>query len=99
MNALPESFSLAPEKLTLLNEFIKNPASYMEEKAQLESAATETYQPQSVTIQEILQNMFDTFNANIESEDKGEGEAQKNFEELMATKSKELATMKAVLNS
>lgn len=55
------------------------------------------YAPRSTAIQGILKSMYDAFAANLEKANGEEGDSQKAFEELMATKKQELETLKAAL--
>merc|ERR1712137_910153 len=56
------------------------------------------YAPQSTQIQGILKGMYDAFTADMEKSNAEEADQQKSFEELMATKKKELATLQSTLN-
>merc|ERR1719440_1866497 len=97
MNVLPTTGKLSPQHMSLLSKFMQDPAAaeYYEEKA----AAKSSYSPASSTILGILKDMYDTFTANLESETQTEATAQKNFEDLMGVKAKELATLKSVLEA
>eukprot|EP00445_Apocalathium_hangoei_P057118 CAMPEP_0204094372 /NCGR_PEP_ID=MMETSP0360-20130528/190894_1 /ASSEMBLY_ACC=CAM_ASM_000342 /TAXON_ID=268821 /ORGANISM="Scrippsiella Hangoei, Strain SHTV-5" /LENGTH=755 /DNA_ID=CAMNT_0051043683 /DNA_START=79 /DNA_END=2346 /DNA_ORIENTATION=- len=55
------------------------------------------YAPQSTQIQGILKGMYDTFVGDTEKANAKEADAQKAFEELMATKLRELETLEATL--
>jgi len=55
------------------------------------------YAPQSSQIQGILKGMYDAFTSDLEKDNAEEAESQKSFEELMATKAQELATLQATL--
>jgi len=55
------------------------------------------YAPQSTQIQGILRGMYEAFTRDLESDNAAEAESQKNYEELMNTKSQELATLQATL--
>merc|ERR1719146_99221 len=55
------------------------------------------YAPQSTQIQGILKGMYDAFTSDLEKDNAEEAEAQKSFEEIMATKRQELATLEATL--
>merc|ERR1712217_129753 len=55
------------------------------------------YAPQSTQIQGILKGMYDSFTADLEKANAEEAEEQKAFEQLMATKKTELATLQATL--
>jgi hypothetical protein len=55
------------------------------------------YAPQSSQITGILQGMYDAMTADLEKDNAHEAESQKSFEELMATKKQEQATLTATL--
>merc|ERR1719375_711963 len=57
--------------------------------------AEASYSPQSATIQGILKDMYDTFSSDLESRVETEATAQRNFEDLIAIKVKELKHMQA----
>jgi hypothetical protein len=57
------------------------------------------YAPQSTQIQGILKGMYDQFTADIEKDNAEESDKQKAFEEFIATKEKELATLKETLET
>merc|ERR1719261_1786163 len=90
---LPMNTKLAPKDLALVSAFTADPESYYDQKAD----AKASYSPASATIQGILKDMYDTFTADLERITEDEASAQKAFEDLMATKAKELATLKATL--
>lgn len=55
------------------------------------------YAPKSTQIQGILKSMYDAFAHDLEKDNADEANQQKAFEELMATKKQELATLEATL--
>lgn len=55
------------------------------------------YAPQSTQIQGILKGMYDAFTADLEKDNADEANSQKSYEEFMAVKKKELATLKTTL--
>jgi len=55
------------------------------------------YAPQSTQIQGILKGMYDTFTADLEKDNAEEANQEKSFQELMATKKQELATLQNTL--
>merc|ERR1719401_3319320 len=55
------------------------------------------YAPRSTQIQGILKSMYDTFAKDMEKNNVDEANQQKAFEELMATKKREEATLRAEL--
>jgi len=89
VNALPSTHKVSAEQMSLLSQFMK-------QEPEVENApAKASYSPASSTILGILKDMYDTFTANLETETQSEATSQKNFETLMATKNKELATLKS----
>merc|ERR1719506_3353295 len=93
VEVLPTNNRLSPRDLALVSAFTADPESYYDQKAD----AKASYSPASATIQGILKDMYDTFTADLERITEEEASAQKAFEDLMATKAKELATLKAIL--
>jgi len=55
------------------------------------------YAPQSATIQGILQEMYQTFATDLQAADSTEADANRAFEDLMATKQEELILLQAEL--
>jgi len=55
------------------------------------------YAPQSTQIQGVLKGLYDAFTTGLEKANGEESDAQKAYEELMATKQAELATLEATL--
>merc|ERR1719160_1887016 len=93
IKALPSSAELSPEQLQVVTDFLQDPAEFYDRKAQKEAS----YSPASSTIMGILKDMYDTFVKNLEHETDVESEAQKNYEDLMAVKTKEHASLDAEL--
>merc|ERR1719421_232057 len=93
VRSLPADTNLSPEQLQVVTDFLQDPAEFYDQKAQKEAA----YSPASSTIMGILKDMYDTFVKNLESETDVESTAQKNYEDLMAVKEKEFATLSAEL--
>ena len=87
MHALPENHTISPDRMALLASFMKEPADYYNDKA----AAKSTYSPASTTIVGTLQDMRDTFMQHLEGQTQSEATSQKNYEDMTAVKSKELA--------
>merc|ERR1719159_1189123 len=89
----PKLDGLTPEKARLLKSFFEDPLSllqdpvdYYDQKAQ----AKASYSPQSATIMGILKDMYDTFAADLEKSNQEESSKQEAFEELIATKTKQV---------
>jgi predicted nucleic acid-binding Zn-ribbon protein len=96
LKLLPKD-SLADDDMSTINNFVNDPEGFMGKKS---AAFLETshnphgdYAPASTAIQGILKNMYDTFVDNIQSMNTEEATKQKNFEELIATKQRELAAL------
>merc|ERR1719235_2835321 len=86
---LPADHLLSPASLAQLTSFTNTPADYLDEKAKKSSS----FSPQSATIQGILKDMYDTFSMNLEKATETEATQQKNYEDLMAVKNKEMHTL------
>jgi len=97
------SNSMSASDLEKVKEFISKPEDFVGNRAGVMSAAQIAqnpfgdYAPQSTQIQGILKGMYDAFTADIEKDNAEESEKQKAFEELMATKRQEQATLEATL--
>jgi len=65
--------------------------------AQVEKNPFGDYAPQSTQIQGILKGMYDAFTSDLEKDNAEEATKQKSFEDLIATKKTELATLQATL--
>jgi len=89
LHALPENHKISPDQMALLANFMKGPEDYYNDKA----AAKSSYSPASTTIMGILKDMYDTFTQNLEGQTQSEATSQKNYEDMMAVKSKELADL------
>merc|ERR1719281_1489068 len=74
---------------------MQNPADYLDKKAKKSAS----YSPASGTIQGILKDMYDTFSMNLEKATETEATQQKNYETLMATKMKELASLTSTIEA
>merc|ERR1719160_15775 len=93
VRTLPADGDFSPDNMEMITKFLQDPSDFYDQKA----AAKESYSPASTTIMGILKDMYDTFVKNLESETSTESTAQMNFEDLMATKTKELASLTAEL--
>merc|ERR1712224_744874 len=76
---------VAPDTLQALQAFIQQPANF------------KSYQSQSGAIFGILNQMLDSFSANLSSAQKDELENSKNFEELKAAKTNEIEKLSVSL--
>merc|ERR1719352_1768402 len=98
---MPKAVSV--QDLEMVKRFVAKPEDFLGKPAKAMSAAQVgqnpfgDYAPQSTQIQGILKGMYDAFTAELEKDNAEEAETQKSFEELMATKAQELATLEATL--
>jgi predicted nucleic acid-binding Zn-ribbon protein len=89
MTRMPADHQLTPAQMSALMTFTKQPADYHDQKAKKSAS----FSPQSATIQGILKDMYDTFSMNLEKATETEATQQKNYEDLMAVKTKEMGTL------
>merc|ERR1719379_2490348 len=93
--------TLSEKDLALVKSFAAKPEEFLKEHtvamAQVGQNPFGDYAPQSTQIQGILKGMYDAFTADLEKDNAEEAESRKSFEELMATKAQELATLEATL--
>jgi len=80
---LPKSANVKAEHLSLLSEFASSGVN------------AARFAPQSVTIQGILTDMYNTFVTDLEEATQDEGAANRKFEDYIYEKEKELANMKS----
>jgi len=78
LQSLPMKSGVTQDKVALLAEV---------------SSGAARYAPQSATIQGILKDMYETFATDLEDATGEEATANRDYEEFMATKAKELAQM------
>merc|ERR1719235_2752798 len=96
---------MTPEDLDAAKNFVKDPTGFFSQKsasfagAQISQNPFGDYAPASTVIQGTLKNMYDTFTSQLESANADEAGRQKSYEELMSTKSQELATLKSTLEN
>jgi len=83
IEALPSSVTLKPKHAALLGELI-------------EARDGSKYAPQSWTVQGILGDMYDTFTADLESSTETEAERNREFEDFVADKTKQLLSMQGL---
>merc|ERR1719217_1188799 len=96
----PHLHKIPSHDLEIVQHFIDSPDDFLHNSvsaAQVGNNPFGDYAPQSTQIQGILKGMYDAFTADLEKDNAEEAESQKSFEELMATKAKELATLKSTL--
>merc|ERR1719446_749421 len=97
------SQSFSDKDIAIMNNFVAKPDAFVAARSNGMSAAQMSqnpfgdYAPQSTQIQGILKGMYDAFTSDLEKDNAAEAEAQKSFEELMATKLQELKTLQATL--
>merc|ERR1719440_564243 len=83
INALPSRVSLNADQISMLSEFA-------------EHGASAEYAPQSDSIQGILKDMYDTFSTNLESDTQTEAKKNRDYEDFIAEKQKEMIELKEV---
>jgi len=96
LKKLPET--LADKDIEALKSFLSMPEKFTghTSMAQVDGPFGD-YAPQSSQIQGILKGMYDAFTSDIEKNNAEEADAQKAFEELMATKKQEQETLETTL--
>merc|ERR1719326_217590 len=89
--------------MDVMKHFLSKPSEFLQKSTKGMSAAQVAnnpfgdYAPQSTQIQGILKGMYDGFTSDLEKDNADEADKQKSFEEFMATKKMELATLQATL--
>jgi len=93
--------AISQKDLDLVKSFIAKPEAFMGAHAMSAAQVGQNpfgdYAPQSTQIQGILKGMYDAFTTELEKNNANEAESQKSFEELIATKKEEQATLEATL--
>jgi len=93
--------AVSTSEFDAVSRFVHHPDSYVGSRsvsaAQITNNPFGDYAPQSTQIQGILKGMYDAFTSSLEKENAEEADKQKAFEDLMATKKKELETMELTL--
>jgi hypothetical protein len=99
LKKLPEN--LSDKDVDLLKNFLSAPEKYAGHATSMAQVGATNpfgdYAPQSTQIQGILKGMYDAFTSDIEKNNAEEADAQKAFEELMATKKQEQETLEITL--
>merc|ERR1719321_455149 len=99
LKKLPET--LADKDIEALKSFLSTPEKFAGHASSLAQVDQKgpfgDYAPQSSQIQGILKGMYDAFTSDIEKNNAEEADAQKAFEELMATKKQEQETLETTL--
>jgi len=97
------SKGLSDKDMAAIRHFVQSPTDFAPGRggslsaAQLGNNPFGEYAPQSTQIQGILKGMYDTFASDLEKANAKEADSQKAFEELMATKMRELGTLQETL--
>jgi hypothetical protein len=92
--------SMKQSDLEVVQHFVEKPEDFVKGKSAFVQHGQNPfgdYAPQSTQIQGILKSMYDTFTGDLEKDNAEEADKQKAFEELMATKKKELKTLESSL--
>jgi len=92
--------SLSEQDVQIINHFVTKPDDFVAKKATSMAQVNGPnpfgdYAPQSDQITGILKSMEDAFNADLAKDKSAEDDAQKSFDELMATKKQERETLEA----
>lgn len=93
--------------LEVIRQFLEKPENFSPSRksaaSSLQTGSSNNpfgeYAPQSTQIQGILKGMYDAFTADLEKDNAEEADKQKGFEEYIATKQKELATLQESLDN
>merc|ERR1719313_1891105 len=105
LRRVPEENALKESDLNVVKDFVADPTKFVSSGFIGAQTGAESmnphgdYAPASTQIQGILKGMYDSFSADLEKANAEEGDKQKAFEELMATKMKELETLQAPLET
>jgi hypothetical protein len=95
------SHTLSDAEAQVMNHFVSKPMDFVAHKGMIAAQTGQNpfgdYAPQSSQITGILQGMYDAMTADLEKDNAEEAQAQKSFEELMATKAQERKTLEATL--
>jgi hypothetical protein len=96
------SQSFSDKDVQVMKRFVAEPDAFVGKSSGMSAAQIGQnpfgdYAPQSSQIQGILKGMYDAFTSDLEKDNAEEAECQKSFEEIMATKRQELATLEATL--
>jgi len=90
------------QDLEVVRQFVEQPEDFLHKRgvfAQVGQNPFGDYAPASSRIQGIFKSMYDSFTSDLEKDNVDEAEKQKGYEELMATKKKELETLTSSLQS
>ena len=96
---------MSAQDIDNVRNFMKDPTGFFSRKqpsfsgVQVSQNHFGDYAPASTAIQGTLKNMYDTFTSQLEAANADESGKQKRYEELMVTKSSELATLKTTLDN
>jgi len=90
---------ISNKDLQVMQHFVEKPDDFVNGNKFVQTGHNPfgDYAPQSSQIQGILDNMHDTFKADLKKDISEETDKQKSFDDLMATKKKELGTMESSL--
>jgi hypothetical protein len=106
LRRMPSSDEMKPGDLDLMKDFVENPTKFVSfTQSANPYAFTQSanpygdYAPASTQVVGIMKGMYDSFSADLERANAEEADKQKAFEELMATKEAEYATLTATLEA
>merc|ERR1719182_607650 len=93
--------ALSDDNRKVVEAFVNDPSQFASAKPKFSGIQQKgpfgDYAPDSGAIQGILKGMYDAFTSDLESKNADQAMKQKQYEELSATKSAELTTLKATL--
>jgi len=93
--------TLTEENRNMVEAFVSDPSKFFGQHAKFSGIQQKgpfgDYAPASGAIQGILKGMYDAFTSDLETKNADQAMKQKQYEELSATKSAELATLQATL--
>jgi hypothetical protein len=96
-----KGLQISDKDMQIMNHFVTKPEDFVKSKGMIAAQTGQNpfgdYAPQSSQITGILQGMYDAMTADLEKDNANEADAQKSFEELMATKAQERKTLEATL--
>merc|ERR1719182_1107263 len=93
--------ALSDDNRKMVEAFVSDPSKFYGKHAKFSGIQQKgpfgDYAPASGAIQGILKGMYDSFTSDLESKNADQAMKQKQYEELSATKSAELATLQSTL--
>merc|ERR1719236_123962 len=98
-----DTSAVSDKDRAFVEAFVSNPSKFVGEHPKFAGLQQKgpfgDYAPASGAIQGILKGMYDAFTSDLETKNADQAMKQKQYEELSATKSAELATLQATLTN